>query len=249
MSNKTVVITGALSGIGQECVRLFISEGYNVIFSGRRPGLGEERERKMRTISPDVHFVNADISREEDVAALAKKAVMLFDKIDVVLNVAGTEGMPAPADQLTVDDYHRVFDTNVLGTQLVMKYFLPLMCKQRSGSLINFSSLAGLVGMPGGAIYAASKHAVNGLTRSAALEVAADNVRVNAIAPGPVATDMFDRFVGRDENAKAAFLSKMPSGRIVTTDEIARTALFLASDAARSIIGQVIVVDGGYSAG
>ncbi len=130
-----------------------------------------------------------------------------------------------------------------------MKHTLPVMSKQGSGSLINISSQAGLVGIPRGSVYAASKHAVNGLTRSAALEVAAKGVRVNAIAPGPVETDMFDRFVGRDAVAKAEFLSRMPTGRIATTGEIAATALFLASDSARSIVGQIITVDGGYSVG
>lgn len=249
MSAKVVVITGALSGIGEECCRQFAENGYNVVFSGRKTKRGEELQNELRNLNPQCHFVLADVVIEDQVAALIEKTRQLYGKIDVLINSAGTEGQPAPHDQTTVEDFHRVFDANVLGTQLVMKHTLPVMSKQGSGSLINISSQAGLVGIPGGSVYAASKHAVNGLTRSAALEVASKGVRVNAIAPGPVETDMFDRFVGRDAAAKAEFLSRMPTGRIATTGEIAATALFLASDAARSIVGQIITVDGGYSVG
>lgn len=249
MSAKVVVITGALSGIGEECCRQFAGNGYNVVFSGRKAKRGEELQNELRNLNPQCHFVLADVVIEDQVAALIEKTRQLYGKIDVLINSAGTEGQPAPHDQTTVEDFHRVFDANVLGTQLVMKHTLPVMSKQGSGSLINISSQAGLVGIPGGSVYAASKHAVNGLTRSAALEVASKGVRVNAIAPGPVETDMFDRFVGRDAAAKAEFLSRMPTGRIATTGEIAATALFLASDAARSIVGQIITVDGGYSVG
>lgn len=249
MSAKVVVITGALSGIGEECCRQFAKNGYNVVFSGRKAKRGEELQNELRNLNPQCHFVLADVVIEDQIAALIEKTRQLYGKIDVLINSAGTEGQPAPHDQTTVEDFHRVFDANVLGTQLVMKHTLPIMSKQGSGSLINISSQAGLVGIPGGSVYAASKHAVNGLTRSAALEVAAKGVRVNAIAPGPVETDMFDRFVGRDAAAKAEFLSRMPTGRIATTGEIAATAMFLASDAARSIVGQIITVDGGYSVG
>lgn len=249
MSAKVVVITGALSGIGEECCRQFAKNGYNVVFSGRKAKRGEELQNELRSLNPQCHFVHADVVIEDQVVALIEKTRQLYGKIDVLINSAGTEGQPAPHDQTTVEDFHRVFDANVLGTQLVMKHTLPVMSKQGSGSLINISSQAGLLGIPGGSVYAASKHAVNGLTRSAALEVAAKGVRVNAIAPGPVETDMFDRFVGRDAAAKAEFLSRMPTGRIATTGEIAATALFLASDAAHSIVGQIITVDGGYSVG
>lgn len=249
MSAKVVVITGALSGIGEECCRQFAKNGYNVVFSGRKAKRGEELQNELRNLNPQCHFVLADVVIEDQVATLIEKTRQLYGKIDALINSAGTEGQPAPHDQTTVEDFHRVFDANVLGTQLVMKHTLPVMSKQGSGSLINISSQAGLVGIPGGSVYAASKHAVNGLTRSAALEVASNGVRVNAIAPGPVETDMFDRFVGRDAAAKAEFLSRMPTGRIATTGEIAATALFLASDAARSIVGQIITVDGGYSVG
>lgn len=247
MSVRTVVITGALSGIGEECSRLFANESYNVIISGRNRESGEELQSELRTINAESLFILADITQEDQVAFLFSQAQQLYGKIDVVLNVAGTDGQPVPIDQTTREDFHRVFATNVLGTQLVMKHVLPVMCQQRSGCLINFSSIAGQIGIKGGSIYSASKQAVNGMTRSAALEVAANGVRVNAIAPGPVDTAMFNRFVHNDNAIKAQFISKMPTLRIITTEEIASIALFLASDAARSIVGQIITVDGGYS--
>lgn len=249
MSAKVVVITGALSGIGEGCCRQFARNGYQVVFSGRNPGRGEALQDEFRRLTPECHFFPADVEDEEQVAVLIEKTCQLYGRIDVLINSAGTEGQPAPFDQTTVEDYQRVFNTNVLGTQLVMKHMLPVMCRQGTGCFINISSQAGLVGIPGGSVYSASKHAVNGLTRSVALEVAAKGVRVNAIAPGPVETDMFDRFFAGDETAKAEFLSRMPTGRIVIPGEIAATALFLASDAARSVIGQIITVDGGYSVG
>lgn len=249
MDKKIAVITGALSGIGLECLNLFGNEGFKVYFSGRSATRGKELETKLKASKLDVEFIFADVSIEEDVSALVSHVIETSERIDVVLNVAGTEGQPAAIELSSVEDFHKVFNSNVLGTMLMMKYFLPEMRNQRSGCVINFSSLAGEVGMPGGGVYAASKHAINGLTSTAALEVAKYGVRVNAIAPGPVATDMFDRFVSNDAEAKAAFLQKMPTGRIVTTEEIAGIALFLSSDSARSIIGQVITVDGGYAAG
>lgn len=248
-STHIAIITGALSGIGEECCRRFAREGMAVIFSGRQSGRGEALQHELREIHPEASFVMADITAEEQVRDLVARTMQRYGHIDTVINCAGTEGLPAPHERTTVEDFHRVFDTNVLGTLLMMKHVLPVMCMQGTGSFIAVSSQASLVGIPGGSIYSASKHAVNGLTRSVALEVAARGVRVNAIAPGPVDTDMFDRFTGRDAAAKAEFLSRMPTGRIVTTEEIAETALFLASDMARSMIGQIITVDGGYSVG
>lgn len=245
MPEQTVVITGALTGIGQACARRFARKGFNVVVSGRHPQRGKELEAELCSIHPGCRFFLTDVTCEAQVASLTRRAVEIYGSIDVLLNVAGTEGQPAVYDRSDIEDFHRVFDTNVLGTLLVMKYVLPVMCKQRSGSLVNFSSLSGQVGIPGSSVYAASKHAVNGLTRAIALEVAADGVRVNAIAPGPAGTAIFERFTGHNKAVRAKFSGRMSTGRIVTTEEIAATAVFLASDSARSIIGQIITVDGG----
>jgi NAD(P)-dependent dehydrogenase (short-subunit alcohol dehydrogenase family) len=148
----------------------------------------------------------------------------------------------------TPEAYESTFSTNVLGTVLSLKHEMRVMLPQGSGSIINLSSIAGQVGIPGASVYAASKHAVEGLTKSVALEGAAAGVRVNAVAPGPVATEMLDRFAGGSEEAKTNFLNSMPAKRAATVDEIAQTILFLASDKARYLTGQRIAVDGGYTA-
>lgn len=249
MSKKTAVITGALSDISLECLRVFGSKGYKVYFSGCNPSRGKELETKFKADKLDAEFIFADISIEEDVSALLNHVIEKSQRIDVVLNVAGTKGQPATIELSSVEDFHKVFNSNTFGTMLMMKYFLAVMRCQRAGCIINFSSFAGEAGIPGDGVYAASMHAINDLTRTAALEVAKYGVRVNAIAPSPIATDMFDRFVGNDSDEMADFLQKIPTGRIVTPEEIAGVALFLSSDSARSIIAQVIKVDGGYAAG
>jgi NAD(P)-dependent dehydrogenase (short-subunit alcohol dehydrogenase family) len=147
-----------------------------------------------------------------------------------------------------VASFHATFETNVLGVLLSLKHELLVMLKQGSGSIINISSVAGHVGSPGLSVYSASKHAVEGLTKSAALEVAATGVRVNAVAPGPVETEMLNRVTGHDADAKAKFLSKVPAQRVGSTEEIAQTILFLASDDAAFLTGQSIAVDGGITA-
>ncbi|VTU18750.1 3-oxoacyl-[acyl-carrier-protein] reductase FabG [Variovorax sp. PBL-H6] len=166
----------------------------------------------------------------------------------MAVNNAGTEGELSPIAEQTVANYEATFATNVLGTLLSLKHEMRVMLAQGSGSIINLSSIAGQVGIAGASVYAASKHAVEGLTKSAALEGAAAGVRANAVAPGPVATEMLDRFVGGSEEAKAGFLSTIPARRAATPEEIAETIVFLASDKARYLTGQRIAVDGGYTA-
>lgn len=249
MKNKTVVITGALTGIGFDCARAFALVGYNVVFSGRNSKRGKALLKELKTISSNILFIEADVTDESKVNLLVKEAVHHYGSLDVVIHSAGTEGEPAPVQNSQVDDYHHVFRTNVLSTILMMKHALPIMEEQGSGSFINISSQAGLVGMPGRMIYSASKSAVNSLTQSAALEYAASGVRVNAIAPGPVATDMFERFTGRDQGNKKEFLDMFPTRRVIEIEEISAAALYLASDLARSVVGEVLKIDGGYTAG
>jgi NAD(P)-dependent dehydrogenase (short-subunit alcohol dehydrogenase family) len=166
----------------------------------------------------------------------------------VAVNNAGTEGRLGPITEQSVDNYEATFGANVLGTLLSLKHEMRVMHSQGSGSIINLSSITGQVGVAGASVYVASKHAVEGLTKSAALEGAAAGVRVNAVAPGPVATEMLERFVGRSEEIKAGFLSTIPAKRAGTPDEITETILFLASDKARYLTGQCIAVDGAYTA-
>lgn len=208
------------------------------------PGAAAE----LRALGARAEFVRADVRNEADVRGLVEQVVGRFGRLDVAVNNAGIEGQLGPVTETSLDHYEATFNTNVLGTLLSMKHEMRVMLAQGSGAIVNLSSIAGLVGVAGASVYVASKHAVEGLTKSAALEGAAAGVRVNAVAPGPVATEMLDRFTGGSEDAKAGFLATMPAKRAATPDEIAQTIVFLASDKARYLTGQSIAVDGGYTA-
>jgi len=248
MNTPTVLITGALTGIGRATALAFAREGANVVISGRREEAGQQLADELRAIGVKAEFLLADVTDEAQVRSLVSQTVERFGRLDVAVNNAGVEGELGPIPGQTAANYRATFDTNVLGTLLSLKYELPVMLKQGSGSVINLSSIAGQVGMAGAAVYVASKHAVEGLTKSAALEVAASGVRVNAVAPGPVDTAMLTRFTGGSADAKAGLLGMMPAKRSATVDEIAQTIVFLASDKARFLTGQSIAVDGGYTA-
>ena len=248
MTQATVLITGALTGIGRATAVAFGREGANLVVSGRRDDAGAALVAELRALGAQAEYVRADVTKETDVDALIRRTVERFGRLDVAVNNAGTEGQLGPIAGQTQENYRATFDTNVLGVLLSLKYQLPVMLKQGSGSVINLSSVAGQVGMAGASVYVASKHAVEGLTKSAALEVAESGVRVNAVAPGPVQTDMLERFTGGNADAKAGLLAMMPAKRGGTTDEIAQTIVFLASDKAKYLTGQSIAVDGGYTA-
>jgi len=248
MKQPTVLITGALTGIGRATAVAFAKLGANVVVSGRREEAGVALATELRALGAKAEFVKADVVNEAEVRNLVEKTVSLFGQVDIAVNNAGTEGALGPITEQSVENFHATFTTNVLGTLLSIKHEMRAMLAQGHGSIVNLSSIAGQVGIAGASVYAASKHAVEGLTKSAALEGAAVGVRVNAVAPGPVATDMLDRFVGRDENAKAGFLSSIPAKRAATMDEIAETIVFIASAKAPYLTGQSIAVDGGYTA-
>jgi NAD(P)-dependent dehydrogenase (short-subunit alcohol dehydrogenase family) len=248
MNQPTVLITGALTGIGRATALAFAKTGANIIVSGRREEAGAALAKEINAMGVKAEFVKADVTNEDQVSALIDKAVSLFGKLDIAINNAGTEGTLGPITEQTTDNYHTTFSTNVLGTLLSLKHEMRVMLAQGHGSIVNLSSVAGQVGIAGAAVYAASKFAVEGLTKSAALEGAAASVRVNAVAPGPVATDMLERFVGRNDAAKAGFLASIPAKRAATADEIAETIVFLASAKAPYLTGQSIAVDGGYTA-
>jgi NAD(P)-dependent dehydrogenase (short-subunit alcohol dehydrogenase family) len=248
MNAPTVLITGALTGIGRATALAFAREGAHVVVSGRREDAGRILAGELRALGAEAEFVAADVTDEAQVQSLIARTLERFGRLDVAVNNAGTEGSLGPVVEQTAANYRATFETNVLGVLLSLKHELPAMLRQGSGSIINLSSVAGQVGMAGASVYVASKHAVEGLTKSAALEAASRGVRVNAVAPGPVETDMLSRFTGGNEEAKAGLLGMMPAGRAATTEEIAQTIVFLASDKARYLTGQSIAVDGGYTA-
>lgn len=249
MSDKSVVlITGALTGIGRATALAFADAGVKLVVSGRRAAEGAALEAELKQRGADAVFILADVRDDDQVAALVEQTVARFGRLDVALNNAGTEGEPGPITSQTAASYAATFDTNVLGTLLSLKHELRVMTAQRSGSIVNISSTYGHEGAAYASIYAASKHAVEGLTKSAALEVAASGVRVNAVAPGPTDTGMLDRFTGTEER-KAALKSGVPLGRIGSPADIAAAVLYLASPGAAFVTGQILTVDGGKTAG
>ncbi|CAE6777977.1 MULTISPECIES: SDR family NAD(P)-dependent oxidoreductase [Paraburkholderia] len=248
MNSPVVLITGALTGIGRATALAFAREGNRVVVSGRREEAGQALAAELRALGAEAEFVRADVRFEAEVRSVVEQTVARFGRLDVAVNNAGTEGQLAPIVEQTATNYEDTFSVNVLGTLLSLKHEMRVMLEQGAGSIINLSSIAGQVGIAGASVYAASKHAVEGLTKSAALEGAAAGVRVNAVAPGPVATEMLDRFAGGSEEGKASFLATIPARRAATPDEIAQTIVFLASDKARYLTGQNIAVDGAYTA-
>jgi NAD(P)-dependent dehydrogenase (short-subunit alcohol dehydrogenase family) len=248
MNHPVVLITGALTGIGRATALAFAAEGARLVISGRREEAGHALAVELRGLGVEAEFVRADVRHEADVRDLVEQAVARFGRLDIAINNAGTEGQLGPVAEQTVENYESTFSTNVLGTLLSMKHEMRVMQGQGAGAIVNVSSIAGHVGMAGASVYVGSKHAVEGMTKSVALEGAAIGVRVNAVAPGPVATDMLDRFVGNDEQAKNGFLNTIPARRAASVDEIAQTIVFLAGDKARYLTGQVVAVDGGYTA-
>jgi NAD(P)-dependent dehydrogenase (short-subunit alcohol dehydrogenase family) len=247
MKYPVVLITGALTGIGRAAALAFAAEGSRIVVSGRREEAGQALAAELRGLGAEAEFVRADVRHEDDVLALVDRTVELFGRLDAAVNTAGTEGQLGPVTEQSVDSYAATFDTNVLGTLLSMKHELRVMQAQGSGSIINISSTYGHLGARGASVYSASKHAVEGLTKSAALEVAGSGVRVNAVAPGPVETAMLNRFTGSAER-KAGLVAGVPLQRVGEPDEIANAIVFLASSRSSFTTGQVLSVDGGKSA-
>ncbi|MDR7296758.1 NAD(P)-dependent dehydrogenase (short-subunit alcohol dehydrogenase family) [Pelomonas aquatica] len=249
MTSSIVLITGALTGIGRATALAFAKEGATVVVSGRREPEGQALVAELKAVgAADAAFIRADVREEADVRTLVEQTVTRFGRLDVAVNNAGVEGATGPITEQGADNYDLIFDSNVRGVLFSLKHEMRAMLAQGGGAIVNLSSVAGLIGFPGASVYVASKHAVEGLTKSAALEGAAAGVRVNAVAPGPIQTDMLERFVGRSEDAKAGMRAGNPAQRFGTVDEVAQTIVFLASDKARYLTGQSLAVDGGFTA-
>jgi NAD(P)-dependent dehydrogenase (short-subunit alcohol dehydrogenase family) len=248
MSNPVVLITGALTGIGRATALAFAKDGAQIVASGRREAEGKALEAELRSLGAQAGFVRADVRHEDEIRSLVDQTVARFGRIDVAVNAAGTEGEPGPVIDQTAESYAATFDTNVLGTLLSMKHELRVMQAKGRGSIVNISSTYGHEGAAGASVYVASKHAVEGMTKSAALEAASSGVRVNAVAPGPIETGMLDRFT-RTADRKAALVKTVPLGRVGEPNEIARAVVFLGSDDASFVTGQILNADGGKSAG
>src|SRR3984957_17961579 len=248
MSNKSVVlITGGLTGIGRATAVAFAKKGAKVVVAGRRDEVGQALAKELRSLGSEAEFINADVRKDEDVRALVDKTVARFGRLDVAVNNAGTEGQVGPITDQTPESYAATFDTNVLGVILSMKHEVRVMQKQGSGSIINVSSTYGHEGAAGASVYVGSKHAVEGITKSVALEIAKSGIRANGLPPGPTDPGMLTRFAGTPAN-KAALVTGVPMGRLGLSEELADAIVFIASDEASFITGHILNVDGGHTA-
>jgi NAD(P)-dependent dehydrogenase (short-subunit alcohol dehydrogenase family) len=247
MDNPVVLITGALTGIGRAAAVAFARKGATVVVAGRRDEAGKALAEELRGLGAEAEFINADVRREDDVRALVDETVARFGRLDAAVNNAGTEGQVGPITDQTTEAYAATFDTNVLGVILSMKHEVRVMQGQGRGSIINISSTYGHEGAAGASVYVGSKHAVEGITKSVALETAKSGIRVNAVAPGPTDTGMLTRFTGTPEK-KASLVAEVPMGRLGRSEELADAIVFMASDQASYITGHILNVDGGHTA-
>ena len=247
MDTPVVLITGALTGIGRATALAFAQEGARIVVSGRRDEVGQKLVAELRGLGAEAEYWRSDVRHDQDVRELVDKTVARFGRLDIAVNNAGTEGKPGPVTEQTAESYAATFDTNVLGTLLSMKHELRVMQPQGHGSIVNVSSTYGRFGAPGASVYAASKHAIEGLTQSAALEAAEFGGRVNVVAPGPIDTAMLSRFSGNDER-KAGLVSTVPLKRMGKPEEIAQIIVFVASNKASFSTGATFAADGGKSA-
>jgi len=247
MSTQVVLITGALTGIGRAAAVAFAKTGAKVAVSGRRDEAGQALVRELRSLGAEAEFFNADVRKEDDVRDMVDKTVARFGRLDVAVNNAATEGAVGPITDQTAETFNQTFETNVLGVVLSMKHEVRAMQAQGSGSIINVSSTYGHRGAAYASIYVGAKHAVEGITKSVALELAKSGIRVNAVAPGPTDTGMLTRFTGTAEN-KAALVKQVPLDRLGLSEEVADGIVFIASDGAKWITGEVLNVDGGMTA-
>ena len=244
MKKPVVLITGALTGIGRATALAFAKDGARVVVSGRREAEGKALESELRRSGVDAVFIPADVRLDADVSTLVDETVARFGGLDVAVNNAGTEGQVGPITDQTAESYAATFDTNVLGVILSMKHEVRVMKGQGKGSIVNISSTYGHEGAAGAAVYVGSKHAVEGITKSVAIETATSGIRVNAVAPGPTDTGMLTRFTRTPEN-KAALVTTVPMARLGLSEELASAIVFIASDQASFITGHVLNVDGG----
>ena len=249
LKNKVALVTGGTSGIGEAAALQLAKTGAKVVVAGRRESEGQAVVKAIQKAAGQALFVKTDVGREADVKALVDKTLTTFGRLDFAFNNAGVEGAAGlTTDKQTEENYRHTFDINVLGVLFSMKHEIPAILKN-GGAIVNTSSVVGQIGMPGFGVYTASKHAVNGLTRSAALEFAKQGVRVNAAAFGTIQTEMIDRMVGEAKTGnpqRDGLASLHPVGRIGTAEEAAQAVIALLENP--FITGSILTVDGGWTA-
>jgi NAD(P)-dependent dehydrogenase (short-subunit alcohol dehydrogenase family) len=244
--NKTALVTGGSFGIGRATAIAFAKEGANVIVADWVED--HETVDLIKKAGGNAIFVKCDVSKEADIKMLMDKTIEKYGSLDFAFNNAGIEGLSAPVHECTNENWDQVIGINLKGTWLCMKHEIPLMLKQGKGAIVNNASIAGLVGFAGIPAYVASKHAIVGLTKNAALDYAKQGIRVNVVCPGVIKTPMIDRFTGQDKEVEKAFAAQEPIGRMGEPEEIASAVLWLCSDGASFVTGHPLAVDGAWVA-
>ncbi len=245
-AGKTALVIGGTTGIGRATAVCFAEAGANVVVAGLGARDGAETEAAVRALGRQALFIEADVTREGDVAGVMKRALEQFGRVDAAVNNAGIEGRFGPVHETTLDDFDRIIGVNLKGVWLGMKYQIPHMLAKGGGAIVNTASSAGVTGIPNVALYTASKHGVVGLTKATALELAESKIRVNAVAPGPVNTGLLHRMIGGNIPV-SAIAAQVPMKRVSEPEETARAIVWLCSDAASYITGHTLVVDGGLT--
>lgn len=248
MTGKVAIVTGGSAGIGRAAAVAFAREGASVVVADVDVEGGEKTVAELENAGVDAMFVHTDVSDAGQVAALVDRTVERFGRLDYAFNNAGIEGAPAPTADSTIENWNRTIAVNLTGVYLCMRAEIPRMLAGGGGVIVNNSSVAGLVGFPGIPAYTASKHGIVGLTKTAALEYATEGVRVNAVCPGVIDTEMITRFTHGDPAEAAQLLQTEPVGRMGAPEEIADAVVWLCSDRASFVTGQAIAVDGGFVA-
>jgi NAD(P)-dependent dehydrogenase (short-subunit alcohol dehydrogenase family) len=249
-TDKVALVTGGTSGIGRAAAIAFAREGAKVVVAGRREKEGQAVVAEIKAAGGEAIFVRADFTREADIVAVIAQTIERFGRLDVAFNNAGQVGPRVPFTDQTTDDYEQIFAINVRGVFLSMKHQIPAMLRNGGGAIVNNASIGGSVGAPTFGLYVASKHAVIGLTKTAALEYARQGVRVNTVSPAGIQTDMLDSAFGSGETAeKKNFAEAHPAGRLGSPEEVADAVLYLSAPGSAFVTGHDLLVDGGYTAG
>jgi NAD(P)-dependent dehydrogenase (short-subunit alcohol dehydrogenase family) len=247
-AGKVAIVTGGTSGIGRAAAIAYAQQEAKVVVAGRRREEGEETVRLIKDAGGDALFVQTDVTQESEVNAMVDKTVNAFGRLDIAFNNAGVHGENSSLIDQAESEYDRMMAANVKGVWLSMKYEIAQMLRQGNGAIVNTASILGVVAMPSVPLYTASKYAVVGLTKAAALQYAKSGVRINAVGPGAIETDMFESATGGKDEAKAYMAGLHPIGRVGKPSEVANAVLWLSSDSASFVTGETLMVDGGYVA-
>jgi len=246
--NKVVIVTGGSFGIGQATAVAFAKRGAKVVIADWIEDKSHKTIQMIKDIGGEVTFIQCDVSNDAEVKNMVEKTIQTYGRLDYAFNNAGIEGISATTQLCTEENWDKTIGINLKGIWLCMKYQIPEMLKNGKGSIVNCASIAGLVGFPGLPAYVASKHGVIGLTKTVALEFSKQNIRVNAVCPGVIQTQMIDRLTGKNKEAEKQFENMEPIGRMGKPEEVAEVVVFLCSDSASFVTGNAMAVDGGWIA-